>query len=159
MAGDGQPYDLFGSSVAVSGEAILVGAVWEDGGPGNPVPEAGGAYLFERNQGGNGVWGQTAQLTAGDAQEDDRFGDSVAISGETIVVGARGEDGGPGDPLRDAGAAYVSPPEAEIPTGVTVKSFDGTATPGTALLWVWIGLVVWVFLVTGFRKSRQGSEQ
>jgi hypothetical protein len=48
-----------------------------------------------------------AKLTASDAQTVDFFGGSVAISGDTVVVGAVQEDGGPGDPLYNAGAAYV----------------------------------------------------
>jgi hypothetical protein len=106
-ADDAQIDDYLGGSVAVSGDTAVVGARGEDGGPGNPLNYAGAAYVFSRNQGGAGNWGQVAKLTAADAQDFDFFGGSVAISGDTIVVGANGEDGGPGDPLPDAGAAYV----------------------------------------------------
>ena len=45
-----------------------------------------------------------AKLIASDAEDDDRFGISVAISGDTVVVGAYGDDGWWGN---DRGAAYV----------------------------------------------------
>jgi len=51
--------------------------------------ETGSAYLFERNQGGIAEnWGQVKKNTASDSAVDDLFGDSVSISGDTIVVGA-----------------------------------------------------------------------
>ena len=49
---------------------------------------AGAAYIFERHEGGASNWGQVKKLTAGDAAALDDFGDSVAISGDTVVVGA-----------------------------------------------------------------------
>jgi hypothetical protein len=106
-ASDGETEDWFGTSVAVSGDTVLVGAYGEDGGPGNPHPECGAAYIFEREHGGPDNWGQTAILRASDAQAEDFFGWSVAIDGDTAVVGAHGEDGGAGDPRPDSGAAYV----------------------------------------------------
>jgi hypothetical protein len=71
------------------------------------IPEAGAAYLFERNQGGSNDWGEVQKLTPSDIQMDDRFAQNVAIDAGTIVIGAYLEDGGPGDPIADAGAAYV----------------------------------------------------
>jgi hypothetical protein len=46
-------------------------------------------------------------LQALDAKGDDRFGTSVAVSGDIAIVGARNEDGGDGDPVRNVGAAYL----------------------------------------------------
>ena len=91
-ASDAQTNDVFGVSVAVSGDTIIVGA-----GP------RGAAYIFERDQGGPNNWGEVKKLTASDAQAFDGFGHSVAVSGDTAVVGARGEDAAGSD----AGAAYV----------------------------------------------------
>ena len=45
----------------------------------------GSAYVFVRS---GGVWSQQQKLLAADAAADDTFGHSVAISGETVVVGA-----------------------------------------------------------------------
>jgi len=106
-ASDAQAMDWFGYNVAISGETVVVGAYGEDGGAGAPLPEAGAAYLFARNQGGTDNWGEVKTMRASDAQAGDGFGHAVAIDGETAVVGAYLEDGGPGDPRSDAGAAYV----------------------------------------------------
>ena len=106
-ASDAGAGDGFGWSVAISGDTLVVGAFEADGGPGDPIPESGAAYVFERDLGGAGNWGEAAKLSASDAGRFDYFGWSVAISGDTLVVGARYEDGGPGDPLDDSGAAYV----------------------------------------------------
>jgi hypothetical protein len=51
--------------------------------------------------------GEAAILRASDAQVEDYFGESVSISGDTLVAGAPEEDGGAGDPFSKAGAAYV----------------------------------------------------
>ncbi|GAB4021191.1 FG-GAP repeat protein [Spirosoma koreense] len=71
-ASDGVANTHFGSSVAVSGDYIIVGA-----------KEA--AYVFVRN--GN-TWIQQQRLTANDGTSGDNFGTSVAISGDYIIVGA-----------------------------------------------------------------------
>ena len=106
-AGDPQVQDVFGFSVAISGNTIVAGAVFEDGGDGNPFPWGGAAYVFERDLGGPDNWGQAEKLSPSDQQAIDNFGRSVSIHGDTIVVGASGEDGGAGDPITDSGAAYV----------------------------------------------------
>jgi PKD repeat protein len=106
-ASDAQEGDHFGYSVAISGDSILVGAPEEDGGEGNPLYWSGAAYVFQRTQGGVDAWGEVTILLASDAQEYDHFGSNLAVSGDVVVIGATGEDGGPGDPLPCAGAAYV----------------------------------------------------
>ena len=98
-ASDAQANDLFGRSVAVSGDTAVVGALREDAGG----SLAGAGYVFHRDQGGTGNWGEVKKITASDAQAEDRFGVSVAVSGDTAVVGAWLEDAGG----TDAGAAYV----------------------------------------------------
>ena len=103
---DPQAGDYFGS-VALDGDLLVVGAPHEDGGAGDPLPDAGAAYVFARDEGEPGQWGQVAVLRPGDPQAGDNFGWAVDIEGDTIVVGAPYEDGGPGDPLTDTGAAYV----------------------------------------------------
>jgi hypothetical protein len=106
-ASDAQMYDEFGSSLAVSGDVLVVGAYYEDGGAGDPLLNAGAAYVFQRMQSGADAWGEVTILRASDAQAGDFFGTSVAVSGDVIVVGAFSEDGGAGDPLLSAGVAYV----------------------------------------------------
>ena len=99
LASDAQAGDNFGESVAVSGDAAVVGAYLEDAGGG----QAGAAYVFESDRGGADNWGEVEKLTASDAQAGDWFGFSVAASGDTTVVGAQGEAAGG----EFAGAAYV----------------------------------------------------
>ncbi len=99
LAFGAQTGDFFGWSVAVSGDTAVVGAWGEEAGGSN----AGAAFVYQRNAGGVDNWGEVKKLTASDAQSGDNFGVSVAISGDTVVVGAENEDAG----ATDAGAAYV----------------------------------------------------
>ncbi len=93
------PWDCFGVSVAISGDTLLVSAhIDSEGGE-----DAGAAYLFERNLGGPGAWGQVAKLTADDLDAGDYFAYSVALSGNLALIGSLRDDEG-GD---DAGAAYL----------------------------------------------------
>ena len=107
-ASDALANDRFGRSVAISGDTIVVGAFGDDLIIPIPPPlyiklvqDAGSAYVYTRS---NGVWSQQAKLTAGDAAANDWFGVSVAISGNTVVVGAWRDDTSAGE---DAGSAYV----------------------------------------------------
>jgi len=95
-ASDGTAYDYFGESVAISGETVVVGA-WGDDDNGSA---SGSAYVFVRS---GDSWTQQDKLTAGDGAAYDYFGISVAISEDTIVIGARGDD----DNGSVSGSAYV----------------------------------------------------
>ena len=76
--------DWFGRSVALDSGTIVVGADDDDDGG----TDSGSAYIFRTDDGG-ATYGQVAKLTASDAAAGDSFGVSVAIDGDTIVVGAR----------------------------------------------------------------------
>ncbi len=82
------PLDGFGASVALSGTLALIGA--PQGSDGATALQPGAAYIFTKN--GSGAWEQQARL-AGEAIADDRFGNSVALSGDTALVGAPGING------------------------------------------------------------------
>lgn len=100
----GEPDDLaiFGCSVAVAGDTAVVGAQY--GGTPGPGPAGpGAAYIFYRDYGGADNWGEVRKLMASDGQVPDGFGESVAISGDVVVVGAGFKDW----PEQNAGAAYV----------------------------------------------------
>jgi FG-GAP repeat len=97
-ASDAAEGDFFGFSVAISGETVVVGAPFDEGAAGI---DQGSAYVFVRSAGG---WTQQQKLEAADPAEGDQFGNSVAISGETIVVGALLDDGAAGF---EQGSAYV----------------------------------------------------
>ncbi len=106
-ASERQANDLFGSAISLNGDTLAVGAPGEDGGPGDPSMDTGTVYVFTRNQGGADTWGQIRIVRPDDGQTNDRFGSAVSLNGDTLAVGAPGEDGGAGDPTADAGAAYV----------------------------------------------------
>jgi hypothetical protein len=101
---DLQAFDELGEAVAIDGDTIVVGSWREAGGPGDPGPFSGAAYVFERSEGGPANWGEVIKLAPSEIRLDDRFGRAVAISGDTIVVGAYRKDEAP---LTTSGAAYV----------------------------------------------------
>ncbi len=98
IASDGDAVDEFGQSVAISGDTIVVGAFFDNIGA---TTNQGSAYVFVRS---GMIWTQQQQLTASDGAFSDTFGCSVAISGDTVVVGASGDDVGADT---DQGSAYV----------------------------------------------------
>jgi alpha-tubulin suppressor-like RCC1 family protein len=96
---DGAANEWFGQTVSIDGETMVVGAQQDD----DAGHLAGSAYVFTRS--GN-TWTQQAKLTPSDATGNDRFGWSVSISGDTVVIGAVGS--GYNTPSGQAsGAAYV----------------------------------------------------
>ncbi|HMZ22333.1 MAG TPA: FG-GAP-like repeat-containing protein, partial [Blastocatellia bacterium] len=95
VASDGAANDQLGSSVALNGDTLVVGAPLDDVG----ATDQGSAYVFSRNQGGANAWGQVKKITASDGVAGDNFGWSVSVNGDTIVVGA------PTDQVTTAGRA------------------------------------------------------
>ena len=98
LASDKDGGDLFGSSVAIEGNTMVVGAYGEDSDGKN---SNGAVYVFTNN---NNTWSQSQKLLASDKDSYDFFGYSVAIEGNTMVVGAYGEDS---DGKNSNGAVYV----------------------------------------------------
>ena len=118
--------DDFGRTVSLSGDTLVVGAPLEDSnqtsvthGPrasaSNSASNSGAAYVFTRS---GSTWTQQAYLKASNAESGDRFGWTVTVNGNTIVVGAWGEDSNQANithgatasadnSATDAGAAYV----------------------------------------------------
>ena len=101
-ATDAAVYDKFGTSVAVDGGTIVVGAQGDD----DAASGSGSVYVFRTTDGG-ATYGQVAKLTAADAAYAAYFGASVAIDGDTTVVGAYGDDDGSSSTNHDSGAAYI----------------------------------------------------
>jgi len=95
-ASDGATLDFFGRSVAIADNIIVVGAIADD----DNGKDSGSAYVFT---GTGNTWTQQAKLTPSDGAAGDQFGRSVAIAGDTIVVGAWFADGNG----TDSGSAYV----------------------------------------------------
>ncbi len=112
--------DQFGRRVALSGDTLAVGAHDEDSSAtginvdqsSNGASRSGAAYVFTRT---GGVWSQQAYLKASNTETNDRFGISIALSGDTLAVSADSEDssstGVNGDQSSNAtpgsGAVYV----------------------------------------------------
>jgi hypothetical protein len=88
LAGDAAALAEFGKAVALDGDTVVVGAEGA-GHPRDAGQFAGAAYVFGRHE---GTWRQTATLLAGDRKAADRFGNAVAVHGETIAVGAHFAD-------------------------------------------------------------------
>ena len=102
----------FGRSVSISGSTIVVGAPGSVGVGGSP----GEAYVFT---GSGSDWTQQAELKPTDGVADEYFGDSVAISGSTIVIGDP-ESGG------EVGSAYVfAGSGASWPEQTVLSASDG----------------------------------
>lgn len=78
---DGSAGDKFGKSVAIRGDTILVGSYYDD--------SKGSAYIFSDS---GGVWTQQQKIVAPDAASGARFGCSVAIDNNTIIIGAYGDN-------------------------------------------------------------------
>jgi hypothetical protein len=93
VAGDAVTYAAFGSALAQSGSRAVIGA---------PGGSSFSAYVFDRDA--NGLWTQAARLSASDGGTVTYFGDSVAIDGDLVIVGARSALDSDGVP---SGAAYV----------------------------------------------------
>ena len=91
--------ERFGHDVAISGDTIVVGAPKAD--QTKPITVPGVAYVFVRTSHG---WSHQATLSPSDSKTDDAFGFGVAISGDTIMIGA---NAGTVLPSAESGAAYV----------------------------------------------------
>jgi hypothetical protein len=110
IASDGQSSDRFGSSADVDGDTIVVGANGND----DAGESSGSAYVFTRNTAGSltSGWTQRVKLTASDHAAFDYFGgldrrDGVSIDGDTVVIGATGNDRKTRPTGKVGGSAYV----------------------------------------------------
>jgi hypothetical protein len=97
-APDGEAGDIFGGGVALDGDTALVGAPWDDI---EENEDQGSAYVFTRS---GTTWAFQEQLLAPDGSADDWFGMSLALDGDTALIGAPYHDSGEN---ADQGAAYV----------------------------------------------------
>lgn len=96
VGSDSGAADEFGYAVAFEGQTAVVGAPTADLAGSNE----GAVYVFVFS---GGLWAEQAKLVASDGQDEDRFGSAVAVDGDTLVVGARGDD----DDGSWSGSAYV----------------------------------------------------
>jgi hypothetical protein len=146
LAPDAEASDGFGCAVAIDGSYAAVGADGEDqGGSG-----AGAAYVFYRDVAG--VWDAGTKILAPDAQSSDQFGLSVAISGDAVIAGARGEDQGG----TDAGAAYLfhRTDTNAWDAGTKIVAHDSEASD-------WFGSAVGIstaYVIIGSSREDQGED-
>ena len=77
-------FDRFGFALRLDGDRLAIGAHQEDG----SVDNLGVAYVFERDSTGSGDWDQLAKILAVSPAVDDQLGSSVAVSGDTVLLGA-----------------------------------------------------------------------
>ena len=111
-ASNAEEEDRFGRRVSISGDTIIAVSNGEDGDGSseddNSAENAGAVYVFIRS---GTTWTQQAYLKASNAEANDRFGKNISISGDTIVIGASGEDSDGSseadNSLVGSGAVYV----------------------------------------------------
>ena len=155
--------DRFGWAMSLSGDTAVVGAHWEDSNAtgvngdqtNNAAVDSGAAYVFVRS-GTN--WAQQAYLKASNTEPADNFGGgpvtpsatypgtTVAVSGDTVVVGAIWEDsnatGVNGDQanneVQNSGAIYIfaasARPELQVPSQYgSIQDAVNAAVPGDTI--------------------------
>ena len=103
FASDAEAGDRFGTALAMSGDYVVAGAPRNDGAGRN----SGAAYVFRRQ---GTEWVEQAKLVASDETRSDYFGISVAMDGDTALVGAHRTN----EPLADCGTVYVFERNGEI---------------------------------------------
>ncbi|CAK8723641.1 hypothetical protein KKHLCK_13075 [Candidatus Electrothrix laxa] len=91
-------WQYFGRSVSLSGDTAVIGAYMDHG----KTKGSGSVYVFVRDAHGTWGMGHKAKLTAPDGADGDKFGMSVSIFGDTVVIGAPDDDTG-----EDSGSAYI----------------------------------------------------
>ena len=97
VAPDGAQYDAAGRAVAIDGDLAVVGADGADD-KGN---SSGNVTIYARQT--DGSWAKTTKLVGNDTTQGDRFGCSVALKGDRLVVGACADD----DKGASTGAVYI----------------------------------------------------
>jgi len=117
IASDAAGGDSFGWAVSISGDTAVVGANYDDNGE---AIDTGSAYVFTR---AGGVWTQQAKLTASDTPNGKRFGSSVSVSGDTVIVGADEDNG-----VNYWGVAYIFARSGEA--WILQKKLNSSDVPG-----------------------------
>ncbi len=116
LASDGTAGDFFGGAIATDGNTVVVGAYGDDG---NGL-DSGSAYIYRWD---GSTWLET-QITASDGAEGDAFGWSVAVAGDYVVVGSRGDDDNGGN----SGSVYVYRWNGSNWYETKITAFDGAVS-------------------------------
>jgi hypothetical protein len=96
LASDGAHDGRLGEAVAIDGDTVLIGCPYDD----DNGFWSGAVYVFTRAA---GVWTEQAKLLASDGASTDYFGRSVALDGDTALIGADADD----DNGDESGSVYV----------------------------------------------------
>jgi hypothetical protein len=96
-ASDGSAVDLFGASIALNGDLLVVGSYYDD----DHGDDSGAVYFYERNLGGPNAWGELMKITPADGEPHDNFGAGVSLLADMLFVTA------PGDNEFNVGSVYV----------------------------------------------------
>jgi len=96
LASDSSPHDDYGIIVALSVDTAVIGVPFDN----TKSFNSGSAYIYTRS---NGAWALQQQLLASDSAPGDQYGWSVALQGDTVLIGARFDD----DKGFNSGSAYV----------------------------------------------------
>ena len=178
-AADGAAQDFFGYSVSINGDTTLIAAPRAaiDGTAGQ-----GAAYIFYRDQGGPGAWGQVAKLIAADGAAEDCFGFSVSANGDTAIVGSAWasvggnvrqgaayifyrDEGGPdawgqaakltaaGGATDDCFGRSVSISSDTATIGAPWADVGGNANQGAAYIFARFEPITWVYLPVVLRSA------
>ncbi len=144
LGSDVSTRDVFGVSVAVSGNTILIGAPWT----GSGIPRPGAVYVFDRI---GSAWVETAKLMATGGTNDQHFGSSVDLEGDTAVIGAPF-----GDAFTGTGAVYVFQRTGSVWSQVE-KLTPSDGSPGDYFGYD-VSLSGYLILIgTPWQESRRGS--
>jgi D-serine deaminase-like pyridoxal phosphate-dependent protein len=146
-ASDGKASADFGFSTAIQPETIVVGAV-------NALGGKGAAYVFSKPSSGWTSMTQTTELHAANATSGDSFGQSAAISGNTVIIGAPSANAG-GHSLQGAAYLFQRPPGgwANPAHGSELVSSDGESNDGFGLS---VGISGSTFVVGAIRGVTPG---
>jgi len=104
MASDQGLGNYFGMGVTIEGDILSVGSMYDDKAGNN----SGSAYIFTRS---DATWTEQVTLTASDAAFDDRFGRSLSLSGNNVIVGSHLDD----DYGISSGSTYIFNLTKDIP--------------------------------------------
>ena len=116
-----EPGDSFGNSVSISDDTIVVGAPWERDEELHEWRRFGAAYVFTKPSGGWVSTSDAARLTAPDDASVTWFGTSVAVSGDTVVVGAPGHRYRPWEETSRAAYVFTKPNDGWSDTSEAVE--------------------------------------
>ncbi|MFN4255257.1 MAG: hypothetical protein ACK4Q5_09650, partial [Saprospiraceae bacterium] len=105
LASDGISYDYFGNALSIRDHTAIVGASRRKEGPN---VAQGAAYIFHKDGGGPGNWGQTQKLTASDAAPNNFFGVAISQTDTLALIGASGNQ-------NNRGAAYIFQKSPDTP--------------------------------------------